>query len=248
MGRTGITVLLLLFSYSAGFAATAGNGAAWQTALKEAVNKGNLGAVMGGALSECVAPEEIMKAGLAFGYNPYELIKAGFNPGVCPEGCVCGIIRGAAAAGITPAVITKAAVDAGVDPVMVERGLAPPLEWQADFERTLKERGLGQAVGDAVGQCVPPNEVVTTAIGLGQKPYLAIRATLNSSGGGCRCLCEIVDGAMAAGVTPVVVSRAAHDSCDCQPEEAGLGYTPVGEGRITPPPLPPPPPVSASRP
>lgn len=247
MGKAGIMLFLFLFSYYAAVAATAGTGADWYPALKEAANKGNLGEVMGKALNNCVPAEEVIKAALDLGYNPYEVTKAGFNPGICPAGCVCSIISGAAAAGITPAVITKAAVDAGVDPVMVERGLAPPLEWRADFERTLKERGLGQAVGDAVEQCVPPNDVITTAIGLDQKPYRAIRATLISSGGGCRCLCEVVDGAVAVGVTPAIISRAAYDTCACQPEEAGLGYTPVYERSIPPPP-PRPVPTSPSRP
>lgn len=214
-----LVVFLLLSSGMAVGAYQNSDDLAWRSALKKAVATGDLRQVMADALQSCVLPHDLIKAAIEMGHDPYQVVSNGINPGICGGGCLAGVVRGAAEAGISRDIITKAATDAGADLVVVEQALAAgdgPAGWRAALKQALVDKGkLKQAITDPITAFVPAGEVVKAAIELGHDPFLVIRTAIDCAGGGC--LCDAVTSAMAAGVPADVIAHAS-GSAACCPE------------------------------
>jgi len=190
---------------------------AWRSALKKAVETGELRQVMADALQSCVLPRDLIKAAIEMGHDPYQVVSIGVNPGICGGGCTTGVVRGAEEAGVSREIITKAANESGVDTAVVERALAAgdgPAGWRTTLKQALAGKGdLKRAIIDPIKAFTPAGEVVKTAIEMGYDPFLAVRTAIDSAGGGC--LCDAVTGALAAGVSPMVVAQASVSSSCC---------------------------------
>ncbi len=196
---------------------------AWRSALKKAVETGELRQVMADALQSCVLPRDLIKAAIEMGHDPYQVVSNGINPGICGGGCTAGVVRGAVEAGVSRDIITKAAKETGTDPAVVERAMAAgdgPAGWRTALKHALAGKGnLKQAITDPIKASVPAGEVIKAAIEMGYDPFLATRTAIDAAGGGC--LCDVVTGAMAAGVSPKLIARASGSAACCPEPEVG---------------------------
>jgi hypothetical protein len=149
------------------------------------------------------------------------------------------VVNGALDAGVPAPVVLQAAIEGGAEPALVERGIASRSVgnhdgWRNAIKRAATETELGQAIANAVGSCAPVAEVVKTALAAGHAANPVINTAARAAGP--NCVCSVAAGALAAGVSPGKVFRAAGlDPCTCG--LPALPFTPND-----PPPVPPPPP------